>query len=377
MNAPDEIIRREIAERGVLSFARFMELALYCPNSGYYEMKKDSPGRRGDFYTSVSAGELFGQLLAFQFAGWLGEVNSLNLQPLGAAKRSEDGATLNLIEAGAHDGQLARDILTWLQSARPKLFGQIEYCIVEPSARRREWQNETLKNFAPRVHWFADLENMSRVTRHSSLCGIIFSNELLDAMPVHRFGWDAAKKLWFEWGVALEGEKFVWAKIQTPDAKPRTPDPALGDVLPDGYTIETCPAAENWWREAATILERGKLMAIDYGLINDELFSPGRMRGTLRAYFRHHATDDLLANVGEQDLTAHVNFSAIQSVGEACGLKTEAFSTQVQFLTKIVEKIFKNPELFGEWGAKQTRQFQTLTHPEHLGRAFRVLTQSR
>jgi SAM-dependent MidA family methyltransferase len=111
-------------------------------------------------------------------------------------------------------------------------------------------------------------------------------------------------------------------------------------------------------------------------LTNDELFSPGRTRGTLRAYFRHHATDDLLANVGEQDLTTHVNFSALQSIGEACGLTTETFSTQTQFLTQILGKAQKEKS-FGEWGTKQTRQFQTLTHPEHLGRAFRVLVQSR
>ena len=394
MNAPSEIIRREIAEHGVLSFARFMELALYCPNSGYYETNKDSPGRRGDFYTSVSAGELFGRLLAFQFAGWLGEIKSLNLQPPGAAKRDEDGSTLNIVEAGAHDGTLAKDILTWLQSARPELFGQIEYCIVEPSARRREWQNDALKNFAPRVRWFADLGNLSHVTPRASLCGIIFSNELLDAMPVRRFGWDAKNKKWFEWGVALEGEKFVCARcsdslaprgragagargaFENPPSSIFHLPSSLLDVLPDGYTIETCPAAENWWREAANILERGKLMTIDYGLTNDELFSPGRLRGTLRAYFRHHATDDLLANVGEQDLTAHVNFSAIQSAGEACGLKTETFSTQAQFLTRILEKASKD-ENFGEWGARQARQFQTLTHPEHLGRAFRVLVQSK
>src|SRR5208282_2869077 len=94
-------IRREIAEHGVLSFARFMELALYCPETGYYETKKDNVGRQGDFYTSVSVGSLFGELLAFQFAIWLNEINTLNPQP----------STLNLIEAGAHDGKLAVDIL--------------------------------------------------------------------------------------------------------------------------------------------------------------------------------------------------------------------------------------------------------------------------
>ena len=105
-------------------------------------------------------------------------------------------------------------------------------------------------------------------------------------------------------------------------------------------------------------------------------FRPAAPRGTLRAYFRHHVTDDLLANPGEQDLTAHVNFSAIQKAGEAAGLTTESFSTQPQFLTQILEKAVADKS-FGEWNAHRTRQFQTLTHPEHLGRAFRVLVQKR
>src|ERR1035437_8449725 len=375
MNPLSEIICREVAQHGVLSFARFMELALYCPVHGYYETKKDNPGRHGDFYTSVGVGKLFGQLLAFQFAEWL---ETLNPQP----------STLNLVEAGAHDGQLARDILTWLQLNRPELSDRVEYRVIEPSPRRQEWQGETLREFAPRVRWFAGFQSLlqertchsSPATRHPPLCGVIFSNELLDAMPVHRFGWDAQNKKWFEWGVAVDGEKFIWAKIQTPDARPQTPDPGLLAVLPDGYTIETCPAAEDWWREAANVLGHGKLLTIDYGLTADELFLPSRPRGTLRAYFRHHASDDLLANVGEQDLTAHVNFSAIQAAGESVGLKTEIFSTQSKFLTPILEKASKDNSL-GElvvsksdgggskdgWTSAQTRQFQTLTHPEHLG----------
>jgi SAM-dependent MidA family methyltransferase len=171
---------------------------------------------------------------------------------------------------------------------------------------------------------------------------------------------------------------------------------SLIEVLPDGYIIEACPAAETWWREAASVLGRGKLMTIDYGLTADELFLPGRLRGTLRAYFRHHVSDDLLANVGQQDLTAHVNFSAIQAAGESMGLRTEMFSTQSQFLTQILEKASKanspgklvaakrlvSPKSDGGgsedgWTSAQARQFQTLTHPEHLGRAFRVLVQSR
>src|SRR5208283_5555295 len=109
MNSLAEIIRAEASQRGALPFARFMELALYQPGLGYYETRKHGPGRRGDFYTSVSTGELFGELLAFQFAGWLEEMRS-----------AEHG--VRIVEAGAHDGKLAGDILKWLQSNRPELF---------------------------------------------------------------------------------------------------------------------------------------------------------------------------------------------------------------------------------------------------------------
>jgi SAM-dependent MidA family methyltransferase len=363
MKTLTEILRAEIAAKGVLPFARFMELALYCPDFGYYEQQKDTVGRRGDFYTGVSTGELFGELLAFQFAEWLEELKIANRE-------------LRIVEAGAHDGKLAKDILNWLQLNRPKIFGQIEYFIIEPSTRRQEWQKETLKNFAPRVRWLSRF-NDSTIQRFK---GIIFSNELLDAFPVQRFGWDAKNKKWFEWGVAIEAEKFVWAKILHPAScilHPELDLPAgLLSVLPDDYTVEISESAKNWWREAANILERGKLLTIDYGLAADELFSPARPNGTLRAYFRQHFADDVLANVGEQDLTAHVNFSAIQKVGEAAGLKTEVFSTQTKFLTQILEKTLKEKS-FREWTSRRARQFQTLTHPEHLGRVFKVLVQSR
>src|SRR6202167_6806809 len=107
----------------------------------------------------------------------------------------------------------------------------------------------------------------------------------------------------------------------------------------------------------------GKLLTIDYGYSAEEMFSPARTRGTLRAYHQHHVNDDILANPGEQDLTAHVNFSAIQKAGEEAGLKTENFCTQPQFLTHILEKAVKDKS-FGEWNASRARQFQTLTHPE-------------
>ncbi len=363
MNDPDEIIRREITSRGTMSFARFMELALYYPKGGYYETKIN-PGRRGDFYTSVSTGELFGQLLACQYAGWLDELEFAN----------SPAAPLKLVEAGAHDGRLAGDILGWLQIHRPVLFEKIEYAILEPSARRRESQGETLVNFAGRVRWYTTPQEFG-----GQISGIVFSNELLDAMPVHRYGWNAKSKSWFEWGVTVERERFAWKPMEkTVEASEFTihvPE-ELPDVLPDGYTVECCPAAENWWHEMANCLVHGRLLTFDYGLSDDELLTPARAKGTLRAYFQHHVTDDILDNPGKQDITAHVNFPAIRKVGEAAGMATEYFGTQGKFLTQILAGSGEELSI-GKWSAKQKLQFQTLTHPEHLGGAFKVLVQKR
>ena len=365
MKMPSEVIREEILKCGVISFARFMELALYCPETGYYETNEDNVGRRGDFVTSVSTGSLFGELLAFQFAEWLRKFQISNVK-------------CQIIEAGAHDGKLAADILGWLKTHCPELFSEIEYVILEPSLRRQGWQQETLRNFGSRVRWISQFSNPAIQQSH----GIIFSNELLDAFPVHRYGWDAKNKTWFEWGVTLDGEKLVWKRIPHPASRiplppsiRQLPAPLLA-VLPDHYTVEHSPAAGQWWREAAGILARGRLVTIDYGYTATEQISPARTRGTLRAYHRHRVSDDLLAQPGEQDLTAHVNFSALQNAGEASGLATETFCSQPQFLTRILQQ-GATDNSFAGWDASRRRQFQTLTHPEHLGRAFRVLVQTR
>jgi SAM-dependent MidA family methyltransferase len=341
-----------------------MELALYCPNIGYYERREMSPGRGGDFYTSVSVGELFGQLLAAQFAEWLKEL---------------PGGSRHIVEAGAHDGRLARDVLRWLKTHRAELADSLEYWIVEPSSVRREIQKENLAQFSSSVSWFASWNDIPK----SGVHGVIFSNELLDAMPAHRIAWDAAAHNFFEWGVGLQGDDFVWRRLlaspsdgHIAESFKDLPEELLA-VLPDGFTAEICPAANVWWRQAARALHSGKLLALDYGLAARDFFTPGRSEGTLRAYHQHRHNNELLARVGEQDLTAQVNFTAIMCAGETEGLQTEAFISQAQFLVSILEKISANEIIFPQFTSKQTRQFQTLTHPEHLGQLFRALIQSR
>ena len=372
MNLLATRLQQEIEQSGPITFARFMERALYEPELGYYERQKEI-GRRGDFFTSVSVGNLFGKLLAFQFSEWRNDDCELS---------EKQKSPFQIVEAGAHDGRLAADILKWFHEFRPEFFSKLEYWIIEPSATRRQWQQKTLADFAPQIKWAADISKFAVETNCEStgVNGIIFSNELLDAMPVHRLRWNAAEKKWRECVVGWNGQKFIWELAQPiskiADQLPQLPD-ELTAILPDGFTTEISPAATDWWRQAVAVLNRGKLLTIDYGLTQEEFFLPERSRGTLRAFAQHHFNEDLLANVGEQDLTTHINFSALQIAGENAGLQTEGLIAQSKFLTRIAERTWKEPEHFGKWTAERVKQFQTLTHPEHLGRSFRALIQAR
>ena len=145
--------------------------------------------------------------------------------------------------------------------------------------------------------------------------------------------------------------------------------------LSDGYVTVQSTRREAFWIKISNALSQGRAMAFDYGLESDAFFVPPRKDGTLRAYYRHKVADDLFARVGEQDLTSSVDFTAIRNAGESAGLKSEPMRAQEQFLMDIFEKTLKKSDRFPEWTAKRRRQFQTLVHPEHLGRQFQVLQQ--
>lgn len=400
MKEINDLLRREIAEHGPISMARFMEVALYCPNLGYYERDPGVIGFRGDFYTAPSIGPIFGQLLAGQFACWL---NHLVKVPW------------HFVEAGAHDGTLAATILNWLGKNRPATLERLTYWIIEPSTKRRSWQQRKLEALAGKIQWVESLAELGSGSSGARLHGVIFSNEFLDAFPIHRAQWDASARTWFECGVTLQGDRFTFARLSQPmidipaelaQAGFQIPH-QLAEVLPDRYTIDLSPAARQWWKEAAQILVSGKLMAIDYGGTTDELLIPERTSGTLRAYYKQRICDDPLAQPGDQDLTAHVNFTQLQRVGEAAGLQTDLAGSNVnaardaQSAAVLSDErakqipaaagsagrpLWSQEEFFSnliknaaadQWSRPDIRQFQQLTHPAQMGRPFRVLVQSR
>ena len=344
-----------------------MELALYHPDEGYYSRDLGQVGVRGDFITSVSSGGMFGHLLAEYFR--LAEQESFV---------STDGP-FHLIEAGAHDGRLACDILEHFAESAPENYRSLNYLIVEPSPQRQAAQERLLKAHLNHVTW---VKTWDRVPE-SSLNGFIFSNELLDAFPVERIFWNASHQRWVPWRVSAEADGFVW--YQNPDLPipesvlqftERTPS-ALRPYLPDGFTTELNPAACDWWQAAAKRLKKGILLAIDYGLKEEEFFAPHRFEGTLRAYYRQQQTPDLLARPGRQDLTSHVNFSAIESAGHKTGMQTLQLQSQESFFMTILQKLMSHKPDSPLLRPEKLKAFQTLVHPSHFGRSFSVLTQQR
>lgn len=351
----DGIIRGEIRERGPMTFARFMELALYAPGVGYYEREGGQTGRDGDFYTSVSVGPVLGFLLA----SWMARVG--------------DGfETIDWVEAAAHDGRLAADVLEALVRFYPRTAERVRYMILEPSALRRSVQQRTLEPWADRVIWRAGWADLTAPVR-----GVVFSNELLDAMPVHRLAWDAGERRWFEWGVTLESDRLGWCRMEaTRECVPDELAP-LAEVLPDGFVVERSPAALAWWRQAAGALSKGWLVALDYGFDEGDVVRPERVHGTARGYVRHTRVDDLLANPGDQDLTAHVDFPRLIREGEAQGLETADFLPQGRWLGRLASEVLSAGGDGAPWLVERARGLQTLTHPAHLGHALRVLVQAR
>ena len=310
-----EVIRSAIRNRGPQPFAWFMEQALYHPEHGYYSSGRCAIGRKGDYFTNVSIGPLFGQLMTAQFAEiWeqLGKIDNFVI-----------------VEQGAHDGQFARDVLQSARSRAPEFFEALGYRIIEPFPILRERQSQMLEPFRNKIEWRNSLEPFT---------GVHFSNELLDAMPVRLIS-QGMEKL-----VGLQDDRLAFIE---------------GSLSNTAFN----QAALEWIDNLAANLKRGYVIAIDYGHSGDE------SQRDIQVRVQHRHLDSPFEQIGHADITMHVDWTSIVRRAETAGLAIAGFTDQHHFLTGIISTW---PNLV-QADRQTKRALQTLLHPEMLGRAFQVL----
>ncbi|MBC8127354.1 MAG: SAM-dependent methyltransferase [Gloeobacteraceae cyanobacterium ES-bin-144] len=337
---------------GPLRFPDYMAAALYDPEFGYYARGTRQVGRAGDFFTSVSVGLLFGELLARRFLReWL---------------EMDSPEAWRIIECGAHDGRLAADVISALRKLHDKAFQTLEYVIAEPLPSLQHAQLETLRSFTQTVRFLDDVSDLST----EPLPGIAFGNELLDALPFHIVEWhDGA---WLECLVGLDEEgilKFKTGKIHDPVLLAMLAP--LGKDFPNGYRTEVRTCVRNFLEPLCKSLQSGLMIWIDYGFARPDYYHRDRIHGTVRTFSNHRAGENPLDTPGEIDITAHVDFTAIAETAITLDCQPTLFRNQGAWLTEIAREWLLEQE--GHPQPALLRQFQTLTHPAHRGSRFHIL----
>ncbi len=348
------ILEEKIRRDGSLPFPEFMAAALYDPELGYYASSTRQVGRGGDFFTSVSVGPLFGRLLARRF--------------LREWEKSGSPARWRILECGAHDGKLAADVLAEISRLRPDALVGLEYAIAEPLPLLREAQAATLSDFSGQVR----VEENVREFASDPLPGIVFGNELLDALPFHVVEW--RDDHWHECRVALKGGSggFAWdTSAEVTDRKLVAALGELGQDFPEGYRTEVRTRYREFLEPLRDCLTAGLFIWPDYGFARPEYYLRERKTGTLRTFSAHRAGEDPLERPGEVDITAHVDFTAVAEAAITLGCQPVVFRNQGSWLTENARDWLLEQEADFEPGL--LRQFQTLVHPAHLGGSFHVL----
>ncbi len=348
-----EKLRREASLPGGIPFSRFMGLALYHPEWGYYASGLARTGRSGDFFTSVSVGETFGLLLARRIAAWWEETG-----------RPEKW---RLLEQGAHDGQLMNDVLTHLPAA---CRSGVAVEIIEPSPTLLAKQQVTLANWKEFITWSNDFFPAGS----GHVPAVYFANELLDAFPVERIIHHQGH--WMSLNVVADNhapDGFAWCPMPLPEAwREYMPSRESGWI--DGQVTEICPALGEWVRGLRRSMPCGLVLLADYGFEENDYFHPSRMEGTLRTYHRHQAPDNPFIGIGHCDITAHVNWSPVARLLERAGYAVSGPVDQGRWLTRVgSDWLLGLEKSVGPETGKWVRQFQTLIHPQHLGGKFQVL----
>lgn len=345
-------IRAAVAEGGGwMTFARYMELALYAPGLGYYAAGTSKLGAAGDFVTAPELSPLFGGTLA---------------RPVAAILRETGGS---ILEFGAGSGSLACALLAELDrlDALPE-----RYAILEPSPDLRARQGARIGALPPsqalRVEWIDALPMRFR--------GVMLANEVVDAMPVHVVAWTDRGIV--ERGVAVEDDRFVWRDRALSEAGTLR-DTASRLAVPGDYTSEIGLAARAWMRSVGAALELGAALVIDYGFPSREYYHPQRSGGTLMCHYRHRAHDDPLLWPGLQDITAHVDFSALADSAREAGLTVLGYASQAEALLSwgVLDLLGRDDAASPGAFLPRANAVQRLLSPAEMGELFKVLAVGR
>jgi SAM-dependent MidA family methyltransferase len=346
-----DIIIKKIKEKGPLSFHDFMEMALYYPDYGYYTSERSKIGPAGDYYTSVSLTPLFGEMIARQIVEmW---------QHMGEPE-------FTIVEYGAGNGFLCRDILYHLSNYK-KLYEHLTYGIIEKSAAMREEERIHLNS---KVKWYNSIKEVPPFT------GCVISNELLDNFAVHEV---VMEDDLMEIYVDHNGE-YTELLRPAPDAV-RNYFKELDIHLLTGQRAEANIEATEWISEIASVLEKGYVLTVDYGFSSAELYSTDRSRGTLMCYKGHQGNENPYIDIGMQDITSHVNFSALHHWGAKNGLQFTGYASQAEFLIAlgIKDRLINQLLLNGRDSYLAYRKNAFILHQLlfDMGQKFKVLIQQK
>ena len=351
-------LTEHIRASGPITFAKYMEACLYDPRQGYYTRADQSPRR--DYFTSVDASPIFGRLLARQFQEmWV---------QLGRP------AEFLLVEPGAGTGALAAHILDFSAESLPEFYSVLQYVAVERSAARRAAAGGALPRHLATKHFAMASDMPAQIP-----CGCIFSNEFFDAMPVHRLVREGSELREIYVALGANGLREQFGPLSSPELAEYFTE--QGIALQEGQLAEVNLEACAWIAETGARLGRGFVLTIDYGHEARELYDHRHMRGTLLAYEKHRASEDFFRAPGLQDLTAHVNFTALEQHGSRAGLQRTGCTSQSNFLLSLARHgdfaDLQSPTMAESEQTRARLLFKTLIYPEGMGETFQVLIQHK
>ena len=345
-----------IQREGAISFRDFMQMALYEPGLGYYCTARETMGRSGDYLTSPEVSALFGAMIGRQ----LRQMWELLGTP----------SAFDIVEVGAGNGTLCRDVLSWAQRAAPEMLEAISYKIVEliPALLAKQQARVASAGLRSRVTWLAEMPG--------EIQGCVVSNELLDSMPVHRVEMTEGelREIYVNW----DGARFV-EQLREPAAEVRRYFDDLKLLPGEGCRGEVNLEAPRWMRDSGRSLSGGFVLTLDYGYEARELYAPWRTDGTLLCFYRHNPSGDPYARIGRQDITSHVDFTTLCRAGEDAGLTTIGLTWQAEFLTHLgIADALPLPEGEIDLEERLTRRraVSELIDPAGLGR-IKVLAQAK